>query len=153
MQGIFYKIFIICPSKNMLYYEWRHTKKLKTITWLLITAFYLSPIVFDWLMIMHCALDEIILFFGINKVKHLSSSKTCIFRAPCLGFLGLNLRCPCYLIIVYLPRLVYNATHVWEIGSCPELGKCNGVTSYFNRKYRGRVGPRYFHQQFYYLAW
>ena len=32
-----------------------------------------------------------------------------------------------------LPRMLYNVTHVWEIAPCPELGKFNGVTSYFNR--------------------
>ena len=36
------------------HYEWCHTNKLKTITQLLITAFYVSSILFDWLMMMHC---------------------------------------------------------------------------------------------------
>ena len=40
------------------------------------------------------------------------------------------------------------STHIWEIASCPSL-EFNDVTSCFNRKYRGPLGPRYFRQAWY----
>ena len=53
--------------------------------------------------------------------------------------LGSNTQCSCYSILVCLPRLLYNVTHVGEIASCPGL-EFIGVTSYFNPRPAGVFG-------------